>query len=120
MFLPKPVLSNDDIVVVQNGSRQSASMIWEAWSKDPIRAAVIRAVLACMNSGSRHSFSFAMAAALHQSWVCFVHFIGCRGRALLKRFQHYGCFETASSLEILEKYPNIWRSPVDDAQEENQ
>ena len=83
MYLPKPVLSNDDIVVVQGGSHQSASLIWEAWSEDPIKAAVIRAILACMDSGSGRSFGFAMAAALHQTWVCFVHSFHWRWRTCI-------------------------------------
>ena len=60
MFLPKPVLSNDDIVVVQDGPHQSASLIWNAWSKDPIKAAVIRAILAFAGSGWKPCFTWDM------------------------------------------------------------
>ena len=73
MSLPKPLLSTDDIVVVQNGSHQSAILIWNAWSEDPIKAAVIQAILACMVAGSKLTFSWDMAPTLCQSRVCFIH-----------------------------------------------
>ena len=72
MSLPEPVLPKDDIVMVQDGSHQSASLIWSAWSKDPIKAAVLRAVLACKLSGTKWSFGWYMALALGENGVCFV------------------------------------------------
>ena len=115
MFLPKPLLSNDDIVIVQDSSRRSASLIWNAWSKDPIKAAFIRAILACMESWR---FRADMAIALHQAWVCFtfIPFIGSGGSALLKRFQPSWRPETEILLKILQNHPDIWRSPVSNAQ----
>jgi len=48
MALPRPVLSNRDIGVA--GYRpyytaEYASLIWNTWSKDPFKAAVLRAIL---------------------------------------------------------------------------
>jgi hypothetical protein len=42
MSLTKPVLSDDDL---QNSRGQSARQVWNMWSKDPIKSAVLRAVL---------------------------------------------------------------------------
>ena len=73
MFLPKPVLSDDGFVMAVNSSHQSASLIWNAWSDDPIKAAVIRAILSCMSSASNFDFYWDMASVLRQIWVCFAH-----------------------------------------------
>jgi len=71
MTLPKPVLSNDDIAVVQKNSYQTASAIWNTWSEDPIRAAVLRAILSCSNKRNFDSFRGALSVALGQNAVCF-------------------------------------------------
>ena len=45
MALPTPVLSDGDIVEVQSGSYESARLIWNTWSQDPIKAVVLQAIL---------------------------------------------------------------------------
>ena len=113
MSLPEPLLSKYDIVVVPDRSHLSAIRIWNIWSEDPIKAAVIRAILACMVAESKSTFSWNMALALCQSWVCFTHsFHGSGGSVLLKRFQPYGSLVTESLLNILGKHPDTWGSPA--------
>ena len=70
MSLPKPILTDNDIVVVKDGSYLSASLIWKAWSEDPIKVAVIQAVLSCMVCAQKEYFSWDMASALRQNRVC--------------------------------------------------
>lgn len=78
MSLPKPILTDDDIVVVKDGSYLSAGLIWNAWSKDPIKVAVIQAVLACMACAQKEYFSWDMASALRQNKVCYAPSFHCK------------------------------------------
>ena len=73
MSLPKPVLPEDSIVLAENMSYRSASLIWRTWSEDPIKAAVLRAIL---SSQTYAYFLEHMAVALGQNKVCpSFHFI---------------------------------------------
>ena len=47
MALPTPVLSDGDIVEVQSSSDESAKLIWNTWSQDPTKAAVLQSILYC-------------------------------------------------------------------------
>ena len=66
MALPTPVLSDDDIVEVQSSSDESARLIWNTWSQDPIKAGVLRSILSCQVDiryffeDFRHIFSWAL------------------------------------------------------------
>ena len=71
MSLPKPVLSNSDLVSCRDGSYESATLIWNTWSRDPIKAAVLRVVLAC--ESSNYQFGVDMTVALSQTFVGFLH-----------------------------------------------
>jgi hypothetical protein len=80
MSLPTPVLSCDDVVMVQDYSYQSARVIWKNWSRDPIKAAVLRAILSHQsrleNDNDRVDndyFSKVMSVALGQNRVCSFH-----------------------------------------------
>jgi len=68
MSLPKPVLSYDDIVVVQNLS--TTRLIWNTWSEDPIKAAVLRAILNYLIGLEWSDFVWNIAVALGQNTVC--------------------------------------------------
>ena len=47
MALPTPVLSDGDMVEVQSSSNVSARLIWNTWSQDPTKAAVLQSILYC-------------------------------------------------------------------------
>ena len=80
MALPTPVLSDGDIIEAQSSSVEFARLIRSTWSQDPIKAAVLRAVLSCQawvvwqSENVRRTFS----VALGQRRVCPLH------RSLLK------------------------------------
>ena len=117
MTLPKPLLSYDDIVEVQDSSYQSASLIWNTWSEDPIKATVLRAVLSCQNKLPYYYFGWDMSVALGQNWVCFHHPLSLEVESvLLKRFQESS--KVKNLLFILNRYPDVWRSPVSKVQGE--
>lgn len=73
MSLPEPVLSNGDLVLCRDGSYESASLIWNSWSQDPIKTAVLRAVLSCESILFNTQFGSDMAVALSQNFVCLLH-----------------------------------------------
>ena len=83
MSLPKPVLSNSDLVMCWDGSWESAR---NSWRQDPIKSAVLRAVLSCESILFNTQFGSDMAVALSQNFVCLPSFIGS-GIELLKGFQ---------------------------------
>lgn len=71
--LPKPVLSSDDVTLA--GSPSPMSLVWSTWSKDPIKATILRAMLA-RQVRLRHSVSFGshiVDALAQQSKVCSLH-----------------------------------------------
>jgi len=70
MSLPKPVLSYNDIVEAQNSPNLLPWLIWNIWSKDPIKEAVLYAILSCLLRSDDSSFIRDMAAALGQNTVC--------------------------------------------------
>jgi hypothetical protein len=72
MSLPNPLLSDGDIVLVQDKSYQFASLIWDIWSEDPLKAAIIRAILGCQSNMSFHRFSRIISVALGQYRVRFL------------------------------------------------
>ena len=74
--LPTPVLSDGDIVEVQSTSYVSVRLTWDAWCQDPIKAAVLRAVLSCQSRIVRHSEHFhrTLSVALGQKKVCPLHY----------------------------------------------
>jgi hypothetical protein len=65
--LPKPVLSADDIAKASFHSFNSLSMTWKTWSKDPIKAAALRAILSCQSRLEWRYFNWDMAPALAQT-----------------------------------------------------
>jgi len=69
MSLPKPLWSNDGIEYTGD---HLAGHIWDTWSKDPIKAAVLRAILSCNIGLRRTFFSQDMFLSLNQR-VCFLH-----------------------------------------------
>jgi hypothetical protein len=72
--LPKPVLSDDDIAKASDASHDSLSMTWETWSKDPTKAAALRAILSCQRRLGFQHFNYDVAPALAQTdLVCFLH-----------------------------------------------
>jgi len=77
MALPEPVLSSADIAGIQSISYESASLIWTTWSQDPIKAAVLRAILSCHDRLHGHSraFCWIISVALGQNVVCCLHSI---------------------------------------------
>jgi hypothetical protein len=44
--LPKPLVSDDDIAM---SLYSSLTITWETWSKDPIKAAALRAIFSCLH-----------------------------------------------------------------------
>jgi hypothetical protein len=70
MSLPEPVLSYDDVMIF-NSLYHSAGVIWNTWSKDPIKAAVLQAILSCQNRLHYSDISGFMSVALGQHKVCF-------------------------------------------------
>jgi len=72
--LPKPVLSDDDIAMALKRPHNPPNLIWDTWSKDPIKAAVLRALFSCeVRFGRDASFGRDIAGALTQRWVCLRH-----------------------------------------------
>ena len=110
MSLPKPVLPDDSIVLAQTDSSPSASLIWTTWSEDPVRVAVLRAILSCW--GLVHYRLGDMAMALGQNKVCSSSvFIGLEG-ALLRYFQNQD--RIWELLFTLDRHPDTWRLSVSD------
>jgi len=69
--LPKPVLSNDDITLALIEPPNPPSTIWDTWSKDPTKAAVLQALFSCqVRLGRDPFFCYDMADALTQRRVC--------------------------------------------------
>ena len=81
MALPTPVLSDGDIVEGQNSSDEFARLIWNIWSQDPIKAAVLQSVLSCQVDlhHSFYDFRSIFSRALGQDRVC-VPFITLYGK----------------------------------------
>ena len=76
MALPTPVLSDGDIVEVQSTSDESARLIWNTWSQDPTKAAVLQSILYCRARTSYFYFSnfhAVISMALGQNRVSFLH-----------------------------------------------
>ena len=95
MALPTPVLSDGDIVEVWGSSEESPRLIWNTWSQDPIKAAVLQAILLCLSNLDFYSFSnfgSLFSVALGQKRVCPLYY------SLLKGEEVY--------------YPNIFRIPA--------
>ena len=73
MALPTSVLSDGDIVEVRGSSEESARLIWNTWSQDPIKAAVLQAMLLCLSNVPHYSFfnfGSLFSVALGQNRVC--------------------------------------------------
>ena len=80
MALPTPVLSDADIVEVEDRSYGSASLIWNTWSQGPIKAAVLQAILSCPGAGYQYYvFRWAVSIGLGQNKVCPVHYSLLKG-----------------------------------------
>ena len=81
MALPTPVLSDGDIVEVQGSSDESARLIWNTWSQDPIKAAVLQAILLCLPNVIYDSFfGFSVfSVALGQNRVCPLYYSLLKG-----------------------------------------
>ena len=85
-----PVLSDGDILEVEGISYKSAKLIWNTWSQDPIKAAVLQAILSCQVGLFLYhrDFRVVSAVALGQNRVCSLPY---------------------SLLEV--DYPNVFRIP---------
>ena len=81
MSLPTPVLSDGDIVEVRDSSEESARLIWNTWSQDPIKAAVLQAILPCLSNVIYKSvFDFDIfSLALGQNRVCPLYYSLLKG-----------------------------------------
>ena len=89
------MLSDGDIVEVWGSSDESARLIWNTWSQDPIKAAVLQAMLLCLSNVSHYTFiNFGnlFSVALGQYRVCPLYY------SLLKAEEVY--------------YPNVFRIPT--------
>ena len=74
MALPTPVLSDGDIVKIEGFSHESARLIWNNWSQDPIKAAVLQAILSCFYASYHSSnFRWVVSRGLGQNRVCLLH-----------------------------------------------
>ena len=81
MALPTPVISDVNMVEVQDESYGSAVMIWDTWSQDPIKAAVLQSVLPCLATlrfGFRE-YRNILSRALGQDRVCPLHYSSMKG-----------------------------------------
>ena len=75
MALPEPLWSNDDIDVAEEVDRDPSSLAWKTWNNDPIKIAVLRAIVSRQGRVGHANFGSDMAKALAQQyWVCFLHF----------------------------------------------
>ena len=81
MALPTPVLSYGDIVEVQTKSYESARLIWNTWSQDPIKAVVLQAILSCQFDLGYFPSNFRriLSVALGQNTVCPLHYSLLKG-----------------------------------------
>jgi len=69
--LPKPVLSDDDIAVALKELSNTPSLIWDTWSKDLIKVAVLRALFSCQVRLGHYLFlGNQVADGLNQCQVC--------------------------------------------------
>ena len=75
MALPTPVLSDGDIVEIEGPySYESARLIWNNWSQDPIKAAVLQAMLSCfIIRYYSYDFRWAVSMGLGQNKVYPLH-----------------------------------------------
>ena len=75
MALPTPVLSDGDMLKVEGISYESASLIWNTWSQDPIKAVVVQAILSCQFNGLYYTtfFRWVVSRGLGQDRVCPLH-----------------------------------------------
>ena len=107
--LPKPVLSSDDVMVspqIYVNPRQT----WNTWSQDPVKGAILRAILAChVRLGRSILFGGQMGNALAQRRV--VSRVSVISYALRP--------DVGSYLTRLSYYPDIWRAAISNVQDEN-
>ena len=91
------MFSPQDIVEVQDHTFLSAIKIWDSWSKDPIKAAVARAVLSCESRVDYVALVFDMFVALSQGHlVCFYHWKGVE--SITEMLQE--CFKTFRAIQL--------------------
>ena len=80
MALPTPVLSDGDIVEVHRSSDESARLIWNTWSQDPTKVAVLQSILSCHARVLHYKdFHVVASVALGQKMVCPVHYSLLKG-----------------------------------------
>ena len=85
MALPTPVLSNGNIVEIEDfHSIESARLIWNNWNQDPIKAAVLQAMLSRLSRryypyDVRQAFSRVFSTGLGQNRVCPLHCSSLKG-----------------------------------------
>ena len=75
MALPTPLLSDSNIVEVEGFySYKYAWRTWNNWSQDPIKAAVLQAMLSCFSATCcSYKFLWAVSTGLGQNRVCPLH-----------------------------------------------
>ena len=74
MALPKPVWTDRDTAVANEVIRNPSSLIWKTWNEDPIKVAILRAVVSCqVRVGRVGSFGWDMVRAMARTQVCSLH-----------------------------------------------
>ena len=93
--------------------RGTPSLMWNAWNKDPTKAALLRALVSCqVRLGHDRYFSWDMCDALAQQEVCFYLsiFIERGGSTLLNSFQVL--LPHSDALLFLSRFYIALKSPV--------
>ena len=100
--------------------RDTPSLMWNAWYKDPTKAALLRALVSCqVRLGDHRIFSWDICDALAQQYVCFYLsiFIERGGSTLLNSFQVP--LPHGDALLSLSRSYIALKSPVGNGTEEN-
>jgi len=66
-------MSGDDIALALKGQHSRPRQVWDTWSKDPLKAAVLRALFSCqVRLGGTYFLGYQVADALNQHRVCLI------------------------------------------------
>ena len=88
MVLPEPVLSADDVNVIEEKLRNPSSLISNTWIKDTTKLTVLRVMASCLARLDCDSvFNTDITYALAQKSVCFLHLYSLEVEEVLKKFQ---------------------------------
>ena len=112
MALPTPVISDGDIVGAWSSSDESARLIWNTWSQDPIKAAVLQTMLLCLSNVFHYSvynLGMLFSAALGQNRVCPLFLIVIeKGEEVYFQNTRKIC----DLLLTLNQHPSTWRTTL--------